>query len=151
MLEPPSFQWIIISPIIIHKPQFTIPYLATPLNRLRERASGRYLAEGSVGVGGGDATAGGVQLTDILGEIPTIGEPCAVDLDSQRASGDGLDGIPGNEPESGVGAAVEVEGCYLQVAAIDVALVQSYFTIDGDLFVRTAAQGVVLLCGTTHQ
>ena len=41
-------------------------------------------------LGGGDITVGAVELTDVLGEVPAIGVPGAVKLDSQRAGGDRL-------------------------------------------------------------
>ena len=64
--------------------------LAAPLNRLGNVTGGCYLAEGGVGVGCSDVTVGAVELANILGEVPAIGVPGAVKLDSQRAGGDRL-------------------------------------------------------------
>ena len=89
-LYPPAIHGIIISPIIIHQPQFAIPHLAAPLDGLGNVTGGSYLTEGGIGVGGGDITVGAVELADVLGEVPAIGVPGAVKLDSQRAGGDRL-------------------------------------------------------------
>jgi len=69
---------------------FRIPHLAAPLDGLGDAAGGCYLPEGSVGVGSGDGAGGGIELADVLGEIPAVGVPGAVDLDSQRTGGNGL-------------------------------------------------------------
>ena len=47
--------------------------LTTPLNRLGDTAGACYLAEGGVSIGGCDTTAGGIQLTDVLGQVPAVG------------------------------------------------------------------------------
>ena len=140
---PPTNCCIIISPIIIHQPQFTIPYLATPLNRLGERAGGCHLAEGGVGVGGGDTAFRRVELADILGEIRTVCVPCAVDSDGQRAGGNGLGGIPGHEPHHRVMAAGEVDAGNLQIPPVDVSLVQRYGAVDTNFLKATAPHEIV--------
>jgi len=60
------------------------------LDRLIEGATWAWQAEGGIGVGSGDGAGGGIELADILGEIPAVGVPGAVDLNGQRAGGDRL-------------------------------------------------------------
>ncbi len=100
---------IIVTPIIIHQTYFAIPHLTTPLDGLGDGVGGGHGAEGSVSVRGRNIACGAVELTDVLGEIPTVGIPSAADLDSQRTSGGRLGGIPGDEPKSRVVAAGEVD------------------------------------------
>ena len=91
-----------------------------------------------------DVAGGAVYLTDILRQIPAVGIPGAVFLDSQRAGGDVLRGVPGNVPQRGVVAAGEVDAGNLQVAAVDVALMQRDTAVGGYLL-RCAAAHVVVL------
>ena len=123
------------------------------------------MPEGGVGVGGGDCAGWGVELADVLGEVDAVCVPCAVDLDGQRAGGDGLTrrhpiaasplrgklasrfvqspsepsgalrGVPGDIPESRVMAACEVDAGNLQITAVDVALVERDAAIDAHLLV----------------
>ena len=65
-----------------------------------------------------------VELADVLGEVPAVGEPGAVELDGQRTRGYGLGRVPGDVPERRVGCAGEVERCNLQVASVQESLVQ---------------------------
>ena len=65
-----------------------------------------------------------VYLADVLRQIPAIGVPCAVELNSQRAGGDGLGGIPGNEPKPRVVATGEVDAGNLQIPTVQVTLVE---------------------------
>ena len=102
------------------------------------------MPEGTVGVGGGEGAAGGVELADVLGEVPAIGVPGTVNLDGQRAGGDGLSGVPGQQPHHRVMTTGEVNAGNLQVAAINVALVQSDAAVDCHLLVGAAAHGIVL-------
>ena len=90
------------------------------------------MPEGRVGVGGGDGAAGGVELADILGELPAVGVPGTVNLDSQRTCSDGRRGVPSDIPEGGVVAAGEVDAGNLQVTAVDVTLVEGYIAIHRD-------------------
>ena len=108
------------------------------------RAGGSHGAEGRVGVGGGDSTFCGVELADVLGEIPAVCVPRAVDSDSQRASGYGLGGVPRHEPHDRMMAAGEVDTGDLQIAAVDVALVERDAAVDGYLFEGSSPHGIVL-------
>ena len=101
------------------------------------------MPEGRVAVGGGEGAAGGVELADVLGEVPAIGVPGAVDLDGQRTGGDGLRDVPCDVPERGVMAAGEVDAGNLQIASINVALVERDAAIDAHLLVRAAAHRIV--------
>jgi len=117
------------------------------LDRLIEGATWAWQAEGGIGVGSGDGAGGGIELADILGEIPAVGVPGAVDLDSQRTGSNGFDGVPCDVPQGRVGSAGEVDAGNLQVASIDVALVERYTAVDCHLLVRATAHGVI---GTFH-
>ena len=48
------------------------------------------MPEGCIGIGSRDGAGGGAELADILGEIPAVGVPGAVELDSQRTGGNRL-------------------------------------------------------------
>ena len=101
------------------------------------------MPEGGVGVGGGEGAAGGVEFADVLSEVPTVCIPCAVDLDGQRTGGDRLCGVPCDIPQSGVVAAGEVNAGNLQIASIDVALVERDAAVDAHLLVRAASHRIV--------
>ena len=96
------------------------------------------MPEGGVGVGCGDVTVGAVELADVLGEVPAIGVPGAVDLDGQRTRGDRLGWIPGEQAHHRVMAAGKVDSGDLQVASVDEAAVECYAAVDGYLLVCTA-------------
>ena len=80
----------------------------------------RYLAVGGVGVGGADVAVLAVELADVLGEVPAVGVPGAVELDSQRTGGDGLSRIPCDIPQGRVVAAGEVNAGDLQIAPVSI-------------------------------
>ncbi len=130
-------------PIIIHQPKFAIPHLTAPLDGLSNVAGGGRLPEGRIGVGGTRITGRTEDFTDVLGEVPTVREPRAVFADGKGASGNGLGGIPGYEPESRLVAAGEVDTGDLQVATIDVTLVECDAAVDGHFLVGAAALAVV--------
>ena len=87
---------------------------------------GGYGAIGVVSVGGGDVASGAEYFAHILGEVDAVGVPSAVLLDGKRASGDGLRGVPGDEPQAGVVTACQITARNLQVAAVDVKLMWWY-------------------------
>ena len=78
------------------------------------------------------------------GWIPAVGEPGAVLLDGQRAGGYGLGRIPGDEPQGRVVAAGEIDAGYLEIAAVDVALLKRDIVAYGD-HLRGATAHVVVL------
>ena len=140
---PISVYSVVIPPVVVYHAEFVIPYLAAPLDRLGNGAGGCYGAVGGVGVGGGDVAGGAEELTDVLGEVEAVGVPCAVLLDSQRAGGDGVHRVPRNEPEAGMRGAGEVAACNLQVASVQIALVERYCAVDGDFLEAAASHAVV--------
>ena len=101
------------------------------------------MPEGGVSVSGRDIAGGAVELTDILGEIPAVCVPCGVFLNCQRAGGYRLSGIPCDEPECGMIAAGEVERGNLEIASVDVSLMQRYCTVACHLLICSAAHAVV--------
>ena len=133
-------------PVVVHEAEFWLPHLTTPLDGLGNGADGCYGAVGGVGVGSGDVAGGAEELTDVLGEVEAVGVPCAVLLDSQRAGGDGLRGVPRNEPEAGMGGAGEVAAGNLQVASVQIAPVERYCAVDG-YFLEAAAPHAVIGAG----
>ena len=64
-------------------------------------------------------------------------------MDGQRAGGYWLGGIPGDEPECRVVAAGEVTAGDLQVASVEVSLMERYFSVYCYLFGRAAAHVVI--------
>ena len=107
----------------------------------------RYLPIGRVGVGGADVTGGAVEFADVLGEVPAIREPGSVFLNGQRAGGYWLGRIPCDIPQGGVMAAGEVYTGYLEIAAVDVALVQRHLIALSYLLCGAAAHVVI---GAVH-
>ena len=99
-------------PVVVHEAKFWLPYLTAPLDGLCNGAGGCYRAVGGVGVGGGDVAGGAEDFAHVLGEVETVGVPGAVFLDRQRAGGDGLGGILGDEPKSRVAPAGQVSLAY---------------------------------------
>ena len=102
-----------------------------------------HFAVGGVGVGGADVAGGAVDFADVLGQIPAVGVPGGVFLDGQRARGDGLGRVPGDEPERRMRGAREITAGDLQVAAVEVALVQRDIAVHRDLLRGAAAHGII--------
>ena len=71
------------------------------MDGLRDIAGGGYGTVGRIGVRGADVATGTVDFANVFGEVKPVSEPRGILLNSQRASGYGLRGIPGNEPEAG--------------------------------------------------
>ena len=117
--------------------------LATPLNRLGDVAGGGYLPIGGVGVGGADVAGGAEYFAHVFGEVEAIGVLGTVFLDGQRAGGDGLGRVPGNQPKRGVMTTGEVTASNLQVAAVDEPLVEGNCAVGYNLFERTATHGII--------
>ena len=61
-----------------------------------------------------------VELADVLGEVPAVGVPGSVELDSQRAGGYGPRRVPGDKPQGRVVAAGEVNAGDLQIAPVSI-------------------------------
>ena len=99
--------------------------------------------KGAVSVGCADVTGGAEDFTHVFGEVQAVGVPCAVFLDGQRTGGDALRGGLGDEPEGRMVTAGEVNAGNLQIASINIALVQCDVSIEGDALVGAAAHGVV--------
>lgn len=133
----------VISIIIAYKRRFSIYDFTTPLDRLFDIASCFYFAIGRVSVSCPDVAIVAVDLADILGEVPAVCIPGAVNPNGQRAGGYGLCSIPGDEPHDRVVVSGEVDAGNLQVAAIDVALVERYAAIGCYLLVGAATHGIV--------
>ena len=134
---------IIIPPVVINQICFIIFILTTPLNGLGDVAGACYLAEGGVSIGGCNVTAGGIEFADVLGQVPAVGVPRAVNPNGQRAGSDGLGRIPGDEPECRMIAAGEVERGNLEIASVDVMLVERDVSVYRHLLIRSASHAVV--------
>lgn len=113
------------------------------MNRLGDIAAGAYFAVGGVGVGGAEVAVLPEDFADVFGEIPAVGEPIAIFADGKGTRGDGLGGVPGEEPEAGVTGASEVAGSNLQVAAVDVELMKRYIAVRCYLLHGATTVGVV--------
>ena len=99
----------IVSIIIVDKSKHRIIEFTAPLNGLLHIAGAGDEAVGGVGIGGCDVASGSVEFADVLGEIPPVCMLGAVNLNGRRACGDGLGGIPGDEPKIRVMATGEVK------------------------------------------
>ena len=129
--------------VIVHQTQLSIIVLAAPLDRLPAVTAFRYTTVRRVVVGGADVAGGAEDFADVFGEVPAVGVPGAVFADGKGARGDGLSGVPRDEPERGVGGAGEVTTGDLQVAAVNVALVEGDAAVGGYLLGGAAAHGVI--------
>ena len=145
--QPPTIPRIIVAVVVVDQTEFGIVELAGPLDSLLYITFCRYLAVGGVGVGGAEVAVLAVELADVLRQIPTIGVPGAVLLDGQRAGGYGLRRVPGDIPQRGVVAAGEVDAGHLQIAAVDIALVQRHIIAHSYLLGGAAAHVVI---GAVH-
>ena len=130
--------------VVVDEAEFCVVELAGPLDSLLYITFCRYLAVGGVGVGGADVAVLAADFANVLSEIPAVSEPGAVLLDGQRAGGYGLGRIPGDEPQGRVVAAGEIDAGYLEIAAVDVALLKRDIVAYGD-HLRGAAPHVVVL------
>ena len=101
------------------------------------------MPEGSVGIGGGDVAGGAVEFADVLGEIPTVCMPSAADLDDQRTGGDGLGGVPCEQPQAGVMTTGEIHASNLQVAAVEITMVECHAAVGCYLLVGAASHGII--------
>ena len=108
---PPSIRWVVMAVVVVHQALLGVIVLAAPLDRLLNCPIGRHLAVGGVGVGSADVAGSPVYLPDVLGEVPAVGVPGGILLDGQGAGGYGLGGVPGDEPEAGMGGTCAVAAC----------------------------------------
>ena len=96
--------------VVVDEGELGVVVFRGALDGLGDISGGCYLPKGGVGVVGADVAVLAVDFADVFGEIPTIGVPCAVFLNGQRAGGDRLGRIPRNQPQARVGSAGEVAG-----------------------------------------
>lgn len=89
------------------------------MNRLLNITGACDFTIGGIGVGGGDVTGGAEDFAHVLGEVKTVGVPCAILLDGQWASGYGLGRVPRDEPHGVERGARQVDGCDLEVVAVE--------------------------------
>ena len=75
--------------VVVDQTELGVVELAGPLDGLLGVAGRRYLAIGGIGIGGADVAVLAVELADVLGEVPSIGVPGAVELDGQRTRSGG--------------------------------------------------------------
>ena len=148
--HPSAIYRVIVAVVVVSEAEFGIVVLAGPQDGLGDTASRRtvgalaWQAIGGVSVVRTDITGRTVHLAYVLRQIPAIGVPCAVLLERQRAGGGILRGVPGDVPQRGVVTAGKVDVGNLQVAAVDVALMQRHTTIERHFLRGSAAHGVVL-------
>ena len=154
--QPSAICGIIVAIVVVDEGELGVVVLGGPLDGLGDISGGCYLPKGRVGVVGADVAVLAVYLTDVFCEVPTVGVPCAIFLDSQRAGGVCLRGSPRNQPQARVGSASEVAGLRGVAAlawqagssrhsrqSLRRRMVQRYTTIDGHLFGGAAAHVVV--------
>ena len=133
--------------VVVDQSQLRVVVFTAPLYRLYKVAGHGDRAVGGVGVGGADVAVLAVDLTDVFGEIPSIGEPSAVYLNSQRARGGGLRGVPGQQPQCRLCRASQVAARNLEITAINIALVERDAAVDRHLLGSPAPHVVI---GTFH-
>ena len=130
--------------VVVDEGGFDVVVLAAPLDGLGDIAVCRDFSVGGVAVGSPEVAVLSEDFADVLRQIPTIGVPGAVLADGKRASGYRLRRIPGDKPQAGMVTAGEITTGDLQVATVDVTLVQRDTAVDCNLL-RGAATHVVVL------
>ena len=78
--------------VVIDQAEFSVAVLARPLDGLGDISLRCGFAVGGVGVAGAKDAVVAVYFTDVLRQIPAVGEPGAVLLERQRAGGIALRG-----------------------------------------------------------
>ena len=119
--------------VVVDEGEFWVVVFAGPLDGLVDAAGGDGAVRGVV-VGRGDGAVRLVEFGDVLREVVAVGVPCAVFAEGEGARRYGLGRVPVEEPEGRGVAAREAEGRDLQVATVEVVLVQDYGSVDGDFF-----------------
>ena len=132
-----------MSIVVVGETELGIVELAAPLEGLCDVSVGGHFTIGGIGVGGGEVAVGGEELADVLCEIPAVGVPRAIFLDGEGAGGDRLGWIPEDVPEGGCAFGCQVTGGNLEVASVEVALVQRGFSVGFYLLSGAAAFVVV--------
>ena len=122
-----------MSVVIVDEGEFGVVVFAAPLDGLVDAAGGDGAVRGVV-VGRGDGAVRLVEFGDVFREVVAVGVPCAVFAEGEGARRYGLGRVPVEEPEGRGVAAREVEGRDLQVATVEVVLVQDDGSVDGDFF-----------------
>ena len=100
-------------------------------------------AEGRVGIRRSDVAGRSEDFADVFREIVAVGEPRAVLLDRKRTRRNRLRRIPSDEPERRMRRTRQIERRNLQVAAIDIAVVQRRYSRNRHFLFETAALRVV--------
>ena len=92
----------------------------------------RDAAVGHIIVGRADVAAGTEEFPHVLGDVKAVGVPRAVFLEGQRARGFSFRWVPGDQPQARVGTTRQVAASDLQIAPVDVAVVQRHRAVGGD-------------------
>ena len=129
--------------VVVDEGELGVVVLAAPLDRLGDIAVCCDFSVGGVGVGGAEVAVLAEDFADVLGEIPAVGVPGAVFADGQGARGNGLSRVPGEQPQAGMVTASQITASNLEVATVDVTLVQRDATVGGNLLGGAASVGVV--------
>ena len=129
--------------VVVDEVEFGVVVLRGPLEGLGDVAGFRYVPERSVGIRRADVAGGTEDFADVFREVVAVGEPRAVFLNRERTRRRRLSRIPGDEPQSGMCRARQIERCDLQVPAIDVAVVQRRRSRNRHFLFKTATLGIV--------
>ena len=115
--------------VVVDEGEFGFVVFAAPLDGLVDAGGGDGAVRGVV-VGRGNGSVRLVEFGDVFREVVAVGVPCAVFAEGEGARRYGLDRVPVEVPEGRGVAAREVEGRDLQVATVEVVLVQDYGSVD---------------------
>lgn len=115
------------------------------MNRLLNITGACDFTIGGIGVGGGDVTGGAEDFAHVLGEVKAVCVPCTVLLDGQWASGYGLGRVPRDEPHGVERGARQVDGCDLEVVAVEEAQMAGGAAVAFHTFEHAAPHIVVVI------
>ena len=129
--------------VVVNEIEFRVVNFGRPLEGLGDVAGSGDRAEGRVGVRRSDVAGGAEDFADVFREVVAVGEPVAVLLDRERARRGRLRRIPGDEPQSRMRRTRQIKRRNLQIAAINVAVMQRRYSRNRHFLFEATALRVV--------
>ena len=130
--------------VVVNKVEFGVVVFRRALEGLDDtivRCGDR--AEGSVGIRRADIAGGAEDFADVFRQVVAVGEPRAVLLERKRTRRNRLRRIPSDEPQRRMRRTRQIERRNLQVAAIDIAVVERRCSRNRHFLFEAAALRIV--------
>ena len=129
--------------VVVNEVEFGVVVLRGPLEGLRDVAGFRYGSEGRVGILRADVAVLTEDFADVFRDVVTVSKPRSVFLDGERARRRRLRRIPGYKPKRWMCRARQIERRDLQVASVNIAVMQCDRSRDGDFLFEAPTLRVV--------